>query len=205
MQIPALNGRYTSTQRALRAKELSGSPRPGRSGCRRGDSVRSHARPRRYHGVPVCGQASLAPPGDSPIGGQTARRILSRQERRTPYRGQPGDSVEELDWLNLWAVWTQRLGRSTEDFWALTPREVSACIHQYRDAESIQNYRHGIIAAMVLNVHRSKESPRIWAWTDFFPSDELPAAAKPRSARLVELEFERVSQILEKNKNSGGS
>lgn len=91
--------------------------------------------------------------------------------------------------LATWALWTTTLGRDSEEFWFLTPREVAACFRAYRQEQDVQNMRFGGVMAAIFNAQRSKQTQKVWSWTDFYRSD-----AKPKKIQTAE-EAERAMMI----------
>jgi hypothetical protein len=101
--------------------------------------------------------------------------------------------------LALWALWTQRLHRSTEEFWFLTPREIEACIQAFLDSEKSHNVRAGTIAASIYNVQRSKSTDPSLTWEDFFGE---PKPLAPQTADMIGASFDMYTALIQARKGS---
>lgn len=65
----------------------------------------------------------------------------------------------------------------------------------WRRGETERNMRCGVIAATIRNAQRTKQSQKVWEWTDFFRDPD----AKPKEAQEPErilAGFERISEII---------
>jgi len=102
----------------------------------------------------------------------------------------------------LWAFWTQILGRSSDEFWELTPREIQACSEAWARVERAQNIRAGTIAASVYNVHQGRGKKPL-KWSDFFTDTEAKPK-QPQSAEAILAGFEAASKTLEIVKSQRG-
>ncbi len=131
----------------------------------------------------------------------------------TPYRSSSANGAvaeeEETDWLELWASWTTVLHRSPEEFWELTPREVSACFAAFRSHEQSQNARAGLIASAIYNCNlRTKKSDKVWTWRDFFedaPGESTDSQSKFELAFQLEMTERKLKKKQGKLRLTDGS
>lgn len=86
----------------------------------------------------------------------------------------------------MWAFWTQRLKRPSDEFWALTTREVIACIDQYLDERDETRMLFGTIAAMHLTV--AAKGKQSFSWKDIFRARE---ASQQQTSKISSIEETR--------------
>jgi hypothetical protein len=67
----------------------------------------------------------------------------------------------------MWAAAVAQLRLSPADFWDLTFEEFEALWKAYEAQQDLENYRAGIIAALLYNIHRGKNQKPL-GWEDFF-------------------------------------
>ena len=77
----------------------------------------------------------------------------------------------------------------------LTPEEIGFVIRgkntREKELQRAENIRIGTVCAGVFNQHRTKNSQKIWKWSDFFPERDL------REKRSNEELQERATKIME--------
>lgn len=93
----------------------------------------------------------------------------------------------------MWAQSRQQLRLTSEEFWALTPREL----HALYEADRINLYRDGLAAAAIYNTSRQKKTDPVIKPMDFFESKKT-AKSSNRVASAQEIlakmtEFERLA------------
>jgi hypothetical protein len=77
------------------------------------------------------------------------------------------------------------LGLSSEEFDDLSPKEFDALLERHKEHIKRDDYRAGLVAAMVLNAQRGKKDAKIWQPGDFFP--DLKVAEKPRGINVAHM------------------
>lgn len=97
----------------------------------------------------------------------------------------------------MWAFADQCLHLRGDEFWTLSPREFFKLAEIWKREQTMLNYRAGITAANILNVHRQKNSDRIWQPLDFFRTDEelLPEC---RTAEEIEAQMDALDKIIKR-------
>jgi hypothetical protein len=76
------------------------------------------------------------------------------------------------------------LGLSDDEFWRLVPRQYAALLKRRREVNRRADLRAGIVAAVIANAHRGKDSQ------PFRPKDFMvdpPPAAAPRPQTPAEM------------------
>lgn len=68
------------------------------------------------------------------------------------------------------AIGRRVLGMTEDAFWRSTPRQFDALLKQHLEQERREDYRAGVVAALVANSIPSKKRKRPYKPEDFFPS-----------------------------------
>lgn len=89
-----------------------------------------------------------------------------------------GSSASRLSWLEVWAIARYDLALSEAEFWALSPVKFHALCRRLRTDEQRQDYRSGVLAALIVNVNTVKGQGK--APADFFPSLAPPSPKAPK-------------------------
>jgi len=67
----------------------------------------------------------------------------------------------------MWAAAVGQLRLRPDDCWSLTFEEFEALWSAYEAQQDLENYRAGIIASLLYNIHRGKNQKPL-GWEDFF-------------------------------------
>lgn len=100
------------------------------------------------------------------------------------------------DWLKLWAFGRQGLGLSDREFWHLTLTQLNALIKAYNAGQRSQDYRTGLICALLANIHRDPKKSKAYKPEDFMPN--------PRKAPEKMSDEKMLSQLKLMNASLGG-
>lgn len=68
----------------------------------------------------------------------------------------------------MWAAAAVDLALPPEVFWDLTMEEFTALWERHEARETLANYRAGLIASLLFNVHRGPKQRPV-SWREFFP------------------------------------
>jgi hypothetical protein len=83
-----------------------------------------------------------------------------------------------------------------EFFWSLTPSEFSLLVDRHREAESMKDYRAGIIAVILAESNRDKKKQKNpFTVADFFPSLQQ---VKKEKKRKTDEELYNIAQQITK-------
>ncbi|GAJ02312.1 unnamed protein product, partial [marine sediment metagenome] len=80
-----------------------------------------------------------------------------------------GQGSTAPDWLALWAFGRLDLNLAIEEFWGLTPRQLEVLQERQTEREEEMDYRASLIAAVVMNVNRTKRTQKTTQPHDLIP------------------------------------
>lgn len=100
-------------------------------------------------------------------------------------------------------MWIADLHLPAEIFWESSLAEITACLRAHAKAEDRSNYRSGLVASAIYNVHRGKDRPLIHPM-DFFDPDRKHTQTREKSTEemmQVMQQFETFARVQKRMKN----
>jgi len=102
-----------------------------------------------------------------------------RRERDRPF----SEKAETPEWIDLYALGVYTLRLPVKDFWHLTLAQFDALIKRYNHDQEREDYRAGLICAVIANAHRDPKKRR----KAFKPKDFMPKKQNKKGLSLQEV------------------
>lgn len=89
--------------------------------------------------------------------------------------------------MTIWAIGRQDLNLTEDEFWGLTFKEFDALLKRQAANIERQDFRAGLICAVLANINRDPKKSKVFTPQDFMPSKPKPAAPAQNPEEMFEL------------------
>lgn len=125
------------------------------------------------------------------------------EERSLPKPGIPRAAVKRTSrrvktaapsWLQMWSIARYDLSLTSDEFYALTPRQFDALLKRKEHADTIQEFLFGQLASVAANFSMSRPKNPTTP-QDFMPSQWKPTKPKRRTRRTIARKLNSIFRV----------